>query len=64
MSYGKIYKTTWWGTAHLANNNFGKIYKDIASSVVKIFKSRVQADGGTFEAQTCLEESIDIIKAI
>ena len=64
MSYGKIYETTWWGTAHLANNNFGKIDKDIASSVVGQFKSRVESDGGTFEAQTCLQESIDIIKAI
>lgn len=64
MSYGKIYETTWWGTAHLANNNFGKIYKDIASSVIGAFKSRISTDGGTFEAEACLTAEIDRIKAI
>ena len=64
MAFGKIYESSWWGTAHVNNIGFGSIYKDIASSVVGQFKSRVESDGGTFEAQTCLQESIDIIKAI
>ena len=64
MSYGKIYETSWWGTAHLANNNFGLIYKDIATSVVGSFKSRVETDGGIFEAQACLEAELKRIEDI
>lgn len=64
MSYGKIYERSWWGTAHLANNNFGLIYKDLAESLVGSFKSRVETDGGIFEAEACLRTEIDRIKAI
>ena len=64
MAFGKIYESSWWGTAHVNTIGFGSIYKNIAESVVGAFKSRISTDGGTFEAETCLQESIDIIKAI
>ncbi len=64
MAFGKIYTSSWWGTAHLNNIGFGSIYKDIASSVVGSFKSRVETDGGRFEAKACLEAELNRIKDI
>jgi len=64
MAFGKIYESSWWGTAHVNNIGFGSIYKDIASSVVGSFKSRVETDGGIFEAQACLEAELKRIEDI
>ena len=67
MSYGKIYETSWWGTAHLNTIGFGSIYEDLppkAAFNLNPFKSRVSSDGGTFEAEACLKAEIERIEAI
>jgi len=64
MAFGKVYESSWWGTAHINNIGFGSIYKNIATSVVGSFKNRVETDGGIFEAQACLEAELKRIEDI
>lgn len=66
MAFGKIYKSSWWGTAHVNDIGFGSIYKDLppGEDIVSPFRSRVLADGGTFEAADCVTAEINRIKAI
>ena len=68
MSYGKIYETTWWGTT--SNNiGFGGVYSDLSAPAqagfeTSVFKTRVQNDSGTWEAELCLNNEITRIEAI
>lgn len=64
MSYGKIYESSHWGTAHINDIGFGSVYVNLADSFILDFKNRVLADGGTFEAENCVRIEIDRIQNI
>lgn len=64
MAFGKIYESSWWGTAHINNIGFGSIYANLADTFILNFKNRVLADGGTFEAENCVRIEIDRIQDI
>ena len=60
INWGKIYKSTWWGIGVSTNTiSWGKIYEEEAgfSTLTKRFTQRVEADGGTVESASCLDNA-------
>ena len=61
INWGKIYETTYWGVGVTSNSiSWGKIYEDIAgfNLVTRLFAERVEADGGTVESLSCVNNAI------
>lgn len=53
MAFGKIYKTSWWGSGNGIQNNigFGNAYDYIRE--VEFLENRAEEDGGTTEGWLC-----------
>jgi hypothetical protein len=48
----------------LYNTQFFRLFGDIVASMIGAFKTRVAADGGTFEAEACLQATLDKFNSI
>jgi hypothetical protein len=48
----------------LYNTQFFRLVGDIVASIIGAFKVRVAADGGTFEAEACLQATLDKFNSI
>lgn len=48
----------------LYNTQFFRLIGDIVASMISAFKTRVAADGGTFEAEACLQATLDKFNSI
>ena len=64
MSYGKIYESSWWGIGVSTNTiSWGIVYAALASTDAIEFQERGEADGGTVESLTCLQNAVNAFPA-
>ena len=64
ISWGEIYKSSWWGNGVTSNSiSWGIIYRNIAGFpvFVNLFEDRVIADGGVAESLRCISENLQVL---